>query len=69
MFFFVVGLKAVPGARVFFLYGNPGRNKLHLILKHIHKELFSPPQMEKSSIRKALIILFGHLWVTELTYR
>ncbi len=26
-------------------------------------------QMEKSSIRKVLIILFGHLWEVELTYR
>jgi hypothetical protein len=24
---------------------------------------------KKSSIRKVLIILFGHLWVVELTYR
>jgi hypothetical protein len=26
-------------------------------------------QMEKSSIIKVLIILFGHLWEVELTYR
>jgi hypothetical protein len=24
---------------------------------------------KKSSIRKVLIILFGHIWVVELTYR
>ncbi len=26
-------------------------------------------QMEKSSIRKNFIVLFGHLWVVDLTYR
>jgi hypothetical protein len=26
-------------------------------------------QMEKSSIKNVLIILLGHLWVAELTYR
>jgi hypothetical protein len=34
----------------------------------VHYQCRTGGKWKKSSIRKVLIILFGHLWVVELTY-
>jgi hypothetical protein len=45
------------------------KSPIKIFLKRCTTGVFDSGKWKKSSIRKVLNILFGHLWVVELRYR